>query len=302
MRGLWNFVLFFTVLLGTVQCQDEDVAPLDDASPEDHHDEEAAPEHDGEGDHAPGDGPMSTDQLYSFFAKMDGNKDNKVSVEELLGFSHSIAKISARHNAHQSLDDIDADKDGKVSLQELHGDFTMWDSMDDKARAEEEKALEKAKFKAADEDGDGFLDKEELAVIMQPELHPEVLKMTTEALMKSKDKDGNKELSSKEFWAPENPASVEGEEQPQPEEDEMLKADFAKLDKDKSGSISMQELTAWVSGHFYVEKAMDELISNADKDGDKHLTFAELDQAKEAIANTDAHFHLMDFHTHHAEL
>merc|ERR1711972_39265 len=97
-------------------------------------------------------------------------------------------------------------------------------------------------------------------------------------------------LSSKEFWAGD------------PEEDSHLEekqADFNKLDTDSSGTLNIQELKRWESGAFHTEQDMKKLFEMADKDRDMMVTSEELHSARELIANSDAHYHFVEWAEHH---
>merc|ERR1719487_1178789 len=109
-------------------------------------------------------------------------------------------------------ENMDANKDGKISLEELlesnfgvpfpEGEAPTPDAEQaaEDERIKKEKELEKEKFKLADKNGDGFLDKDELPAAFYPETHDGVLALTAAAALKSKDKDGDGELTPTEFW------------------------------------------------------------------------------------------------------
>merc|ERR1719506_717494 len=94
------------------------------------------------------------------------------------------------------------------------------------------KEFETAKFKAADKNGDGQLDAEELPALFYRETSDPVLEISAKATLQEKDKDGDGKLSAKEFAMPEEESGEDEEEimsspkmLPQAEE-------FGKLDKD----------------------------------------------------------------------
>merc|ERR1719440_1556488 len=165
---------------------------------------------------------------------------------EIIDYSQEMRKMIAKKDIHTVIDEMDADKDGKLSLPELLKDMEQWgeEGEEDKAQAAKRKELETAKFKAADSDNSGLLDGDELPALFYPETHDGVLTMTAEASLKSKDTDGNGELTPKEFWEGD---TVDGEDLAISEEEQ---ADFTKLDLDGSGQLNLQELKAWESGGF----------------------------------------------------
>jgi len=240
---------------------------------------------------------LTSEQIRAMHSKIDGDKNGKVSLAEILSYSAHMRKIIAKKDIHTVIDEMDADKDGKLSLPELLKDMEQWgeEGEEDKAQAAKRKDLETAKFKAADSDNSGLLDGDELPALFYPETHDGVLTMTAASTLKSKDTDGNGELTPKEFWEGD---AVDGEDLAISEEEQ---ADFTKLDVDGSGQLNLQELKAWESGGFHTEEAMKKLFELADQDSDMMVTADELDTARQLIAGSDAQYHLMEW-AEHAEL
>jgi len=277
MRGQFRLCFLFGALALVAQCQDAG----DEAEPE-------------EGDDGIEQDALTSETMRSLHAKMDGDKDGKVSMAEIIDFSKMMRRTIAKKDIHTVIDEMDGDKDGKLSLPELLKDMEQWgeEGEEDKAQAAKRKELETAKFKAADQDASGLLDTEELPSLFYPETHDGVLTMTAEATLKSKDTDGNGELSPKEFWEGD---TVDGEDLAISEEEQ---ADFAKLDVDNSGTLNLQELKSWESGGFHTEEALKKLFELADQDNDMMVTADELDTARELIAGSDAQYHLMEWAEH----
>jgi len=189
---------------------------------------------------------------------------------------------------------MDEDKDGRLSLEEFIKDMQQWgeETAEDKAEADKRRELETSKFHVADNNKDGMLQPDDLPALFYPETHDGVLTLTAEATMRAKDKDGNGELTPKEFW---DGDAIDGEDLAISDEE---KADFAKLDIDSSGTINLEELKAWESGAFHTEEAMKKMFELADKDHDMMATAGELEEARELIAGTDAQYHFMEWAEH----
>merc|ERR1719382_1427895 len=102
--------------------------------------------------------------------------------------------------------------------------------------------------------------------------------------MRQKDTDRNGKLNPKEFWEAD---AADGDDGELSEEEQ---ADFAKLDLDGDGVLSMDELRMWESVMFHTEEAMKKLFELADKDSDMHMTADELAEAREQIAASDAQY------------
>jgi len=228
-------------------------------------------------------------QLKGLFSKFDANKDGKATVQEITAFANQMSKASSEKNAQNIMGDIDTNKDGKLSLAEHLDDlFKMPDGGNDEDVEELEKSwqndkvFETAKFKAADENGDGFLAPEELGALFFPAVNAKVLAISVKATMDIKDKDGDAMLTPKEFWEFEEFS----------EEDIQ---DFQKLDQDGDGLLNAAELAAWESGTFHTEGTMLKLMEIADKNGDMAATLEELENAQEEIAASVLQHHLIQW-------
>merc|ERR1712113_473043 len=71
--------------------------------------------------------------------------------------------------------------------------------------------------------------------------------------------------------------------------------DFQKMDTNGDGMFDEEELKAWESGRFHTEEAMRKIFELADVDKDMHITKEELEQAREAIAGSDAADRLIEW-------
>jgi len=239
---------------------------------------------------------LTVDQLRRMHAKFDANADGKVSIDEVMAFSHNVGKDIARKDIGSILEEIDTNKDGTLSLEEHLNDIhNQADGGDDEEMKDlaDRKGVEERKFRAADTNGDGHLDKSELPALFYPETHEGVLSVTVEETMRQKDRTGDGKLTPKEFWESD---LLEGDDGDLSEEE---KADFSRLDANGDGLIDKDELRAWESGRFHTEDAMQKLFGVADKDGDLHITADEFAEAKDIIAASDAQYHLIEWAEHH---
>merc|ERR1712232_496178 len=133
------------------------------------------------------------------------------------------------------------------------------------------------KFNAADTNGDGVLEGDEVPGVFFPETNDGVLEILARATLKEKDTNKDGKLTAKEFWegdvATDQDLSISDEEH----------EDFRKLDTDGDGFISLQELKHWESGAYHTSEALKRLYIIADKDKDNHVTLEEMTKAKEEI-------------------
>lgn len=249
-------------------------------------------------DHGINQDALSSDQMHAVHSKMDANGDGGVSMVEVLDFARRQRHGIAKKDVSTIVDEMDTDRNGKLSLEELLRDLMVWaedgeQSTDSNAEAESRKALEIQKFQLADRNADGVLDMEELPAVFYPETSDDVLAVAAAHTHKKKDTDGDGKLSSQEFWEGDG---VDGEHLAISEFEDK---DFAKLDKDGDGSLSVDELKYWESGAFHLQDAMHKLFEVADENQDMHVSADELDKARERLASTDAHYHLVEWVEHH---
>lgn len=271
-------LLICTALMG-IHCQDEGVKEESDYDDQDIEEDS-----------------LTADQLRRMHGKFDQNGDGKVSLQEVMAFSTSMGKAIAGKDIGAIMEEIDTNKDGSLSLEEHLNDIHNQADGGDEAEMKElehRKGVEGAKFKAADINGDGKLDKTELPGLFYPETHEGVLSVTVAETMRQKDVNKDGKLSPKEFWESDQ---MDGDDSDLSEEE---KADFARLDTDGDGSLNEAELRSWESGRFHTEDAMKKLFDVADKDSDLHVTADELASAKEQIAASDAQYHLIEWAEHH---
>eukprot|EP00929_Paragymnodinium_shiwhaense_P114825 TRINITY_DN83340_c0_g1_i1.p1 TRINITY_DN83340_c0_g1~~TRINITY_DN83340_c0_g1_i1.p1 ORF type:complete len:277 (+),score=89.42 TRINITY_DN83340_c0_g1_i1:61-891(+) len=239
---------------------------------------------------------LTTEQMRKLHQRMDLNGDGRVSLAESLQYAVQTGRAIASKDVGAILDELDTSKDGRLSLDEHVQDIKNQAEGGDEQEMKELQsrlAVEKEKFTAADGNSDGFLDQEELASLFYPETHDGVLEVTVRETMRQKDRNGDGKLSAHEFW----------EADPNDGDDGQLtdeeKVDFEKLDANHDGSLSIEELRAWESGRFHTEEAMKSLFDIGDKDSDMHMTADELVAAREQIALSDAHYHLIEWAEHH---
>lgn len=274
---------------------------LEDESDEaDTIEEEHAEEIEDEQEEAPvEEEPLSSDQLKNLHAKIDQDTDGKVSMSELLAFSSLTRKSIAVLDTDSLTHELDRNKDGKVSLDELLNVSLSETAPEDEveesvAKAEDiqsARELLKAKFSAADENGDGHLDKGELTSVLHPETHAKVLHHQAAHTLKLRDRDGDGGLSEQEFW------DIDGSEDE--ETLEQQSSEFKMLDVDHNGKLSLEELEPWESGMFHTGEALKALFDIADVDRDTFLSAEELDQARHALGGSLTESHLVEWAEHH---
>jgi len=280
MIGCRTALVIFAAVTFYAACQEEaDEPPIDGDEPP--IDEEPPMD----------DGPSVTpQQLRGIHGHIDKDKDGKASMMEALNYATEMIKILASKEVPHHLEGMDANKDGKLSLDELLSETRQSSEYGDEEREEVVKLaieVEKAQFKVADADQDGFLSAEELPSFLTPEIHDGVLEVTVKHTLATKDKDGDNQLSPAEWF-----------EQDLEDLSDQEKEDFKNMDEDGNGFLNLEEVKVLESGLAHRKEWMQNVFDIADKDQDMHLSADELEEVTEMI-DLDARLHFMEWAAHH---
>jgi len=311
MHRLWALCFFLGGFLLVAQSNDEFSTPhaempIEEDTPEE--DEEEGSE-DQESVWSTEEEQLSEAQLRKMHEKIDQNADKKLSMAEVLEFFKGSRMGIANKQSAEDFESSDTNKDGKVSMEEmiehrfgapLPDDIELSQTPEQVAEGKiiaEEKDLETKKFKVADLNGDGFLDKTEFSHTAFPDTHDAVLSLVAAVGFKGLDKDKDGGLTFDEFLHHAG-ETTDGEE-PTAEQKEEEKVNFEKLDVDKNGKLSGEEYKVWESEHFHMKEAMTQLFEIADEDGDQHLTASELVAAQPALANSIGQMQLQEWAEHY---
>jgi len=157
--------------------------------------------------------PLTDQQIRNLHGKFDEDADGKVSLAETRAYSKKMSRIMATKDVVSTLAEADTDKDEKLSLPELLTFFhDLHDGITEREEDEQEgtagakqmesqvrKLLDTKKFKLADKNGDGELDLSELPAMFHPELHDEMLALVSGQVFEENDADGDGLLTQKEF-------------------------------------------------------------------------------------------------------
>lgn len=226
---------------------------------------------------------LSLEQLNRIHTKCDQNKDGKASLPELMQFGESVRRRIAEKEIDTVMNEIDVSPhDGHASLQEYMDDLEKHVNDEDTAAVNQHvelRSTELEKFKLADVDEDGSLNRNELINMVSPGMNDKIFEISTLSELRQKDSNNDGVLSEEEFWG--DHVGQEGE--------------FEKLDKNGDGVIDLGELKLWASGWYHTEAALKQLFDLADADKDGFLTTAELESVYTTIDTTDAHYHLLQW-------
>merc|ERR1712038_379350 len=125
-------------------------------------------------------------------------------------------------------------------------------------------------FKLFDADGDGVITSEELRALIE-KVGGAMSEEEAVALIHKADKDGNKGIDQSEFAELWNALHGGGEAEAK------IREEFTKLDSDKSGFISKDEMLAVISGSFTGDKQAEaeRCVAELDVDKDGRVSYPE---------------------------
>jgi len=235
-------------------------------------------------------------------AEKDTSKDGKLSLEEHL--EDAVTGIDDAVQMHRDYDatknTIDVgettteeyEKAKKYAEQKAIGETTTEEYEKAKKYVEQRKQEETEKFKAADLDHDGLLNKSELTGYLSPETHDPVMRVITAHAMRDADTDGNGELTVEEFTR--SDMVVHPADTTQDATNDLHRAAlFKRLDTNSDGHIDVGELHPLKSGKIYREDMVNDFVTSLDKDADAHIDPSELVNGRSVIHDSD----LQDYFT-----
>lgn len=233
--------------------------------------------------------PLTPEQMGKLFKKMDADKNGKVTLAEVSSFGHHMRRGIAKIELDAIMKPKDTNKDGKLNLDEFLG-VDSHDTTRQKPTEERRKEMV-IEFNELDANSDTFVDINELASLFQHHTNEKVEATLTNAALSQKDTNKDGVLSLDEFYAHVTSEGMEtgefGADDQESEPAEISEEDkdqFNSLDRDSSGTLSLEELMAWETGSYQVETAMKNVFKHADTNGDSVLTEKEMNGAVDALA------------------
>lgn len=244
------------------------------------------------------DDALTAEQLRALHGHMDRDGDGFVSRQELLSFERLMSTKRARATADAIVQEMDIDRDGKLSLSEHLADL---DNQVDGGDAEDleytrlQKEADTQKFLAADTNGDGQLDLEEVPGLYFPETNAAVLRVAVRHALARLDRDGDGRLGPAELLE----INPEVDPADKPTEEEL--EEFRQLDRDGDGLLDEAEFTPYESGAFHAEASLRSVFEHGDADRDLRVTAEELVAARGLLQDGEALDQLLEW-TEHLEL
>ncbi|XGW22058.1 hypothetical protein V3C99_004765 [Haemonchus contortus] len=231
---------------------------------------------------------------------MDVNEDGFVDETELTNWVERSMVALDNEEVIDRMGEMDMNGDKLVSWDEYMADsFPDQDvknlDADDRKLMEEDKLY----FKAADLDGDGKLNQDELSAFLNPENYKHMHKVLVEVTMKEKDANKDGAIDLKEFLG--EMADNEHSDWHTVEKDRFL----AEYDSDGDGVLRGDEVRRWLIPDVkaVAKQEATHLINGADKDKDGKLSIAEIVDAYELFVGSEATNYGEDLHkVPHTEL
>lgn len=217
--------------------------------------------------------------------QMDSNSDGFVNEDELIEWVKKSMVSLDNEEVTERLTEMDTDDDKLVSWDEyLHDSFPDQEIKD--LDVEDRKLMNEDQlyFKAADLDGDGKLNKDELSAFLNPENYKHMHKVLVEVTMIEKDLNKDEAIDLKEFLG--EISDSENSEWHTVEKNRFM----SEYDRDGDGMLRGDEVRRWLIPDVK-EVAKQEaihLIKSADKDNNGNLSIDEIVDAYQTFVGSEA--------------
>jgi calmodulin len=143
--------------------------------------------------------PLSEEKIAEYtdaFKLFDADGNGHIDAKELQEVLQKIGIEATLEQAQEMIAEVDKDKNGTIELPEF---IEMMEKHDAQEEADDIEGLQMA-FRAFDIDGNGRIDREELAQVMK-NLGQELTAEEIDAMMKEADTDGDGTIDFEEFKA-----------------------------------------------------------------------------------------------------
>ncbi|CAN9508390.1 unnamed protein product [Ophioblennius macclurei] len=217
-------------------------------------------------------------RLSIIVSKIDSDRSAYVTEEELKSWMVHIQKKHIFENVAKQFQHFDKNEDKFVTWAE-YKDFTFSNFLNDpkgpSSHDAQLMAKDERRFKAADQNGDKRIDKEELTAFLHPEEFAHMKDIVVKEIIEDMDKDNDGFVNMTEYigdmYSPE-----QGEEEPEwiAEERQLF---LEKRDQNKDGKLDQTEVLHWIlPDDDYALLEAQHLMHEADADQDGKLTEEEI--------------------------
>ncbi|CAI9766504.1 unnamed protein product [Fraxinus pennsylvanica] len=187
------------------------------------------------------------------------------SLEEFYAIGLAFGPHAWEVELRETFDFFDFDCDGKIAAKELLNQEKMAEQL-----TEEQIAEFKEAFSLFDKDGDGCITTKELGTVMRS-LGQNPTEAELQDMIREVDADQNGTIDFPEFL------NLMARKMKDTDSEEELKEAFKVFDKDQNGFISAAELRHVMTnlGEKLTDEEVDEMIREADVDGDGQVNYEE---------------------------
>lgn len=250
----------------------------------------------------------SKDKLSKILNKVDRNRDKFINENELRNWIRSQHKNFIQKSSNKKWTKVNSNKDGLLTFEELLentiGEPETWSEAEKEANKEDYKTYvkmlerDKKKFKAADQDKDGKLNKKEYADFLHPEDSPAmrdiVINETLEDLDANKDGVVDIEEFISDFYE-------KGSAAEEPDWVKIERSNFIKIrDLNNDKVLDREELANWILPNDF-DRSLSEaqhLIYEADENKDGKLTKEEVMNKYSVFVSSTATNYGSDLYEH----
>ncbi|MED6287568.1 hypothetical protein CHARACLAT_017710 [Characodon lateralis] len=212
--------------------------------------------------------------------KIDSNKDDSVSEEELKLWIKNVQNRHMFENVEHQWNEFDLNKDGLISWEEYrnvtYGSYLDGPLTETEYNYTHMMARDERRFKVADRNGDMSADRQEFMAFLHPENHDYMKDVVVQETMEDIDKNGDGFIDLKEYIGDMFTADNGAEE---PEWVATERQQFSEFrDKNRDGKMDREETLDWILPADY-DHAIAEakhLLYESDTNKDGKLTKEEI--------------------------
>jgi len=236
----------------------------------------------------------SKEKLAALYDQVDGmvTKDGFITKDELTKWIDHTQKRFVHEDSIKMHEYNDVDKDGAVTWDEYVKVTYTDDKEGDQKQKDESKARDEPRWKVADKNADGKLDKDEFNAFLHPENHehmkPLIVKETIHDVDTNKDGFISYEEYMNDLW-PEKERPKNGSE---PEWVLTARKQFHETkDVNKDGKLDDAEVKAWVLPDINEQTVLESehLIKESDADKDGKITKEEMLEKWDVFVGSNDH-------------
>ncbi|XP_030051294.1 reticulocalbin-3 [Microcaecilia unicolor] len=224
----------------------------------------------------------SKERLGKIVNKIDKNKDNFITHEELKQWIKHSQNRYIDENVNKHWKDYDLNKDNKISWEEYknttYGYYAdeEFSDLEDKDTYRRMMKRDERRFKQADRDGDLIATREEFTAFLHPEETHYMRELVVTETLEDLDKNGDGFVDVEEYIGDMYSAETDG---PEPDWVASERKQFLTLrDLNKDGKMDHSEISYWILPTEYdpIDVEAKHLIYESDKDKDDKLTKQEI--------------------------